>query len=678
MMGWIISSSALIGLVALLRRVLRGRISLRLQYALWALVLVRLLVPFRFGSTLFSVDNLTARLGQQPAVQIVSQLSRTELPRMSWRAAYEQVAEEYAQKGVDITGMTPKEYEAVDYEIRYRMRGDVTLTDVLRRVWLAGGALLAAAFLVCNLRFSRRLRRTRRRLWGVSAPLPVYRSPAVETPCLFGLFRPAVYLTGEALADATVLRHALAHETTHFRHGDHVWSLLRCLCLALHWYNPLVWLAASLSRRDGELACDEGTLARLGEGERAAYGNTLIDLTCGRRTAASLFRTATTMGDGKKQLKERILLIAKKPKMFTATAVAVLLICAAAVGCTFTGARESAGAPEAPTASTAPSAPATAPSESPAPVESLTPNENPTPVPLEETVWPEGVCRLCEAVDETRCLLLFSGPDGGNTFYLYDREARRCQPIPGVEALWEWPDYHVAAADGGEILYQTGGGRLFSLREKDGKWTQTERTKSESDPYVISPDGTKYAMRQGGAVKIFDLERDVLLAERRDVSGVRGMAWSEDGSRLAMVTEGGAGAAVWELDTDALSVYDAGRDPNTPDNWVDILRAWPAGEGFLLVEYLCEMGGALVIWDTVRDAPSGKLEAAGELTLLDLSGDTLLYAAQPEDGGDHTLNTYHCASKEGKELDRSKAPYTAGCLDRRTGQPLVFRYEAAP
>ncbi len=667
MMGWIISSTALIGLVALLRRVLRGRISLRLQYALWALVLVRLLVPFRFGSTLFSVDNLTARLGEQPAVQIVSQLSRTELPRMSWRAAYEQVAEEYARRGVDITEMTPKEYETVDYEIRYRMRGDVTLTDVLRRVWLAGGAALAAAFLACNLRFSRRLRRTRRRLWGVSAPLPVYRSPEVETPCLFGLFRPAVYLTGEALADATVLRHALAHETTHFRHGDHVWSLLRCLCLVLHWYNPLVWLAASLSRRDGELACDEGTLARLGEGERAAYGNTLIDLTCGRRTAASLFCTATTMGDGKKQLKERIMLIAKKPEMFTATAVAVLLLCAAAVGCTFTGARESAGAPE-PTPAGAPAA--ATPSGSPAPVESLIP----TPVPLEETVWPEGVCRLCEAVDETRCLLLFSGPDGGNTFYLYDREARRCQPIPGVEALWEWPDCHVAAANG-EILYQTGGGRLFSLREEDGEWTQTERTKSESDPYVISPDGTNYAMRQGGAVKIFDLESDALLAERRDVSGVRGMAWSEDGARLAMVTEAGAGAAVWDLGADALSVYDAGRDPNTPDNWVDILRAWPTEGGFLLVEYLCETGWALVIWDTARDAPSGRLEAAGDLTLLDLSGDTLLYAVQSEDGGAHTLNTYRCASKERKELDRSEAPYTAGCLDMRTGRPLVFRYD---
>ena len=73
------------------------------------------------------------------------------------------------------------------------------------------------------------------------------------------------------LTDKTAQRHVLAHELTHYRHGDHLWSLLRCVAVTLHWYNPLVWLAAALSRRDAELACDEGTLHRLGEEERTAY-----------------------------------------------------------------------------------------------------------------------------------------------------------------------------------------------------------------------------------------------------------------------------------------------------------------------------------------------------------------------------------------------------------------------
>lgn len=166
----------------------------------------------------------------------------------------------------------------------------------------------------------------------------VYVSDRIDTPCLFGLLKPAIYITYPVADDDKLLRHTLAHEATHFRHRDHVWALLRCVCLALHWYNPLVWWAAFLSRQDGELACDEGTIAQLGEGERAEYGRTLIGMTCQKK--ANVLITATTMNSGKSSLRERIVLIAKKPKMAVYTLIAVVLIAAVAVGCTFTGARQ--------------------------------------------------------------------------------------------------------------------------------------------------------------------------------------------------------------------------------------------------------------------------------------------------------------------------------------------------
>lgn len=105
----------------------------------------------------------------------------------------------------------------------------------------------------------------------------------------------------------------------------------------IHWYNPLVWWAAFLSQRDGELACDEATIQALGEGERAEYGRTLIGMTCQKK--ANVLITATTMTASKSGIRERILLIAKKPKMAAYTLIAVLFVAAIAVGCTFTGAR---------------------------------------------------------------------------------------------------------------------------------------------------------------------------------------------------------------------------------------------------------------------------------------------------------------------------------------------------
>ena len=130
----------------------------------------------------------------------------------------------------------------------------------------------------------------------------------------------------------------LAHEETHFRHGDHVWGVLRGLCLALHWFDPLVWWAAFLSRRDGELACDEAAIRRLGEDERAAYGRTLIGLTCEKRPA--LLLTATTMTGSRGGIRERIVLLAKKPRTAVYTLAAVLLLLAVVVGCTMTGRQE--------------------------------------------------------------------------------------------------------------------------------------------------------------------------------------------------------------------------------------------------------------------------------------------------------------------------------------------------
>ena len=164
----------------------------------------------------------------------------------------------------------------------------------------------------------------------------------METPCLFGVLRPAIYLTPEAASEPVTLAHSVEHELTHYRHGDHIWALLRCLCLVLHWYNPLVWLAAALSRRDAELACDEATIRRLGEAERAAYGRTLIRISCERR--ATLLRTATTMNCGKRGLRERIALIAKRPKTAAYALVILILAAIAVTGCTFTGAQ--AGEPD--------------------------------------------------------------------------------------------------------------------------------------------------------------------------------------------------------------------------------------------------------------------------------------------------------------------------------------------
>ena len=337
MLEWILSSAALCALVIGLRYLLRGKIGLWLQYALWGLVLLRLLLPVSFGSSRLSLMNALPGekelLPAAPAVYTMPDAGSSDpLPASAPIPASPGTLASTPRTEAQPAPAAPGTETAAEPG-----KAPLDTGRLLKLLWFAGSAACLLWFAGVNLRFALRLRRSRKPFSGAEDfPLPVYVTAAAETPCLFGLFRPAVYLPPEAAEDPS-LDHILAHEYTHFRHGDQAWSLLRSLAVALHWFDPLAWWAAFLSRRDGELACDEGTLRRLGEEERTAYGMTLLRMTCSSRPA--LFRAATTMTGSRAGLKERIRLIAQKPRTAAFTLAAVILIAALALGCTFTGAK---------------------------------------------------------------------------------------------------------------------------------------------------------------------------------------------------------------------------------------------------------------------------------------------------------------------------------------------------
>ena len=338
MLEWIVSSAALCALVIGLRYLLRGKVGLRLQYALWGLALLRLLLPVSFGSSPLSIMNvLPGERSLQPPASAADSRADADVIRPLPVATPVPASPGFLVPAIR-TETEPMPVMPAAAQPAEPGKSPADTVRLLRLLWMAGSAVCLLWFAGVNLRFAGRLQRTRERFPGAGDfPLPVYVTAEAETPCLFGLFRPAVYLPPEAAEDPA-LDHILAHELTHFRHGDQAWSLLRSLALALHWFDPLVWWAAFLSRRDGELACDEGTIRRLGEESRTEYGMTLLRMTCARRPA--LFRAATTMTGSKRGLKERIRLIVRKPRTAILTLAAVILTAALALGCTFTGAKK--------------------------------------------------------------------------------------------------------------------------------------------------------------------------------------------------------------------------------------------------------------------------------------------------------------------------------------------------
>jgi len=471
MTEWILSSSILILIVILLRFCLKGRISLRLQYAIWGLVLARLLIPVSFGSTRISVVNLADAVQSQPAVQAITDVGKVNIPSQSFEAAYDQVVQEYEAAGIDVDSLQGSDLEALEYEAYDRMQGKTVseiISEALRGIWVVGILVTGIVFIAANANFRKKLLASRRALQVKKDHLAVYATDKIDTPCLFGIKNPAIYVTDPVADDETFLRHVLEHEATHYRHGDHMWAVLRCACLALHWYNPLVWWAALLSQRDGELACDEATIQRLGEGERAEYGRTLIGMTCQKR--ANVLITATTMATGKGGLKERIMLIAKKPRMALYTLLVVVLAAAVAVGCTFTGAKEK----EPDQTQTQPQIPIS--SEPTEETEETKPTET-EPTETEPTkttptgpalVLPSSV-ELCQDKDENK-LCIAVQPNGmvnSGEEYLY------IIPEQQEDLLWHY-NTAISAAHTDSLRHSSDPGTGWSIVYRGRRWLFTE------------------------------------------------------------------------------------------------------------------------------------------------------------------------------------------------------------
>ena len=358
----LITSSVLIAALLALRIIFAKKVRRTWIYAAWLLVALRLLIPIQIGELSFSVLTMA-----KPLTETVQEFSNYRVLGQNEREAEIRVTKDYIEK--DQTAFTPQVQEYIRQEQEagtpaeeiaaalVKTQGEtiympekqaqvmeeveaqtkfVSLGDLAQIIWLVGVAVMVIWLAAGNLLLGKSMRKAEESV-ECESPIPVYISDTAISPCLVGLFRPAVYLTPESAADETVMRHVLAHELTHYRHGDHIWALVRCICLCVYWFNPLVWVAAWFNRRDCELACDEGALKRLGEKERIAYGKSLLQVVSQAALPGRLMLTATTMAETKKQLKERVEFIVKKSKLSVISTVCMLVVCVLIAGCAASG-----------------------------------------------------------------------------------------------------------------------------------------------------------------------------------------------------------------------------------------------------------------------------------------------------------------------------------------------------
>lgn len=215
----LLTSSVLILALLALRQLFRRTVSRRMQYALWLLVLVRLLVPVNVGTLAHNV--LSAAAPVQAVVEerldtpVLYVQDGTERRPAQLLPGKESQGDPQSPPSDAAQSAPADEYYTVTPTYR-----TVTLSEALTYVWYAGMAGVGAWFLFTNLRFARALRKARTPYRVEGCRYPVYLVSALPSPCLFGVLRPAVYLNEKALQSPDALRFVLAHEQTHARHLD--------------------------------------------------------------------------------------------------------------------------------------------------------------------------------------------------------------------------------------------------------------------------------------------------------------------------------------------------------------------------------------------------------------------------------------------------------------------------
>lgn len=361
-LDWLLNHSLQAGLLVLLvlavQWLFRRRLASRWRFALWWIVLARLLLPFGPPSTvsLFNYFQPTVRLEgpryavpASPAAPVkdnsISALAPAAAPA---RNEPPQIENHPAAPLMAAAADPPKTGPTAPVAVmpKHFLSFDDFLIPGLAGLWLAGILVLSGVVVVQLIRLYRKLARTAapadshlqallddcRCEFGLTRRVKLLETDAVQSPALFGLLRLRLLLPRGfgGKFSGRELRYIFLHELAHVKRGDLWLNWLVTALQIVHWFNPLLWLGFARLRADRELACDELALVRAGDSAGTAYGETVVKLLENLSRPVAVPGLVGILEDGR-QMRRRISMIANFRKPSRWSVLAMLLIAVFAV-----------------------------------------------------------------------------------------------------------------------------------------------------------------------------------------------------------------------------------------------------------------------------------------------------------------------------------------------------------
>ncbi len=318
-----ITASVAAVLIILFRLLLGNKLPKIFSYALWAIVLLRLFVPFYLPSkmSLFNAvripDSIIAQNGGN------QKMLDNALP-----AADNKDVLQKNTAAADLNSSLP--VKATKNPIDFKPE------SIIVTLWLFGAAGLLLFSAIAYIRASKRLKdavlyKNDELLNNLCMKLKlgkkvrIYTSDRIDSPIVYGLVRAAVILPlsfSQSLKESE-LRHIIAHELVHIKRFDHIIKPLSVLALCIHWFNPLVWISFALSQKDMETACDEKVMSSFDKDIRSEYAGSLIKLAARQ----NLLLNGGVLAFGESNIKRRVKSIMnyKKPSFWIVIVMVAIL-----------------------------------------------------------------------------------------------------------------------------------------------------------------------------------------------------------------------------------------------------------------------------------------------------------------------------------------------------------------
>ena len=317
-----IMASIAIVMMAIIRRVARRKLGNSTLCFGWLLIAVRLLCPVSLPNPLiyeihspFSNDPVIRPIAAQVKIRMVDAIS----------SLGQQFLQSGNKKGFD-------QMRILSNGVSYN-----GYPEILAWIWLAGVSAVFLWIIANNYHFRRKalsniteaIPEDLKNLYysickarGVK-PVPVYFADPIPSACLVGVLHPVIIVP--LVTSPQDIQYVLSHEICHLKNKDHISNIIRMVCCVLHWFNPIIWMAASMHRTDCELRCDDSVSYPMNDQERKIYARTLV-MAASQKDRPGLGVMATGMTIARRKLQWRVKAIVEQAQPYRSCVVIFTLL----------------------------------------------------------------------------------------------------------------------------------------------------------------------------------------------------------------------------------------------------------------------------------------------------------------------------------------------------------------